>query len=99
MRTVDYTDDDGRSWRVQLPDELGDDMAHMGIPVGPPDLSSLGLHSELLTRLHNELFRRGIITYADALKRQPEILAAWQAALKVDALEVMRIYANENSQH
>jgi len=98
MRRINYTTPDGRQWRVELPDEAEDSEVAQGVPVGPPDFTALGLPPELLGRLHEQLFRRGILTYAEALSRPHEIQAAWQAALRVDVTDIMRVYAGEGSQ-
>lgn len=95
MRIVDYTDDTGRKWRVQLPDDVGDEDAALGVPIGPPDLAPLGLPEPLALRLHNALFERGLLTYQDMLKRNREIIAVWQAALNADAMSLMKLYTNE----
>lgn len=95
MRTLDYTDALGRHWRVQLPDDAGDDEVDLGVPVGPPDLEPLGLPEPLAIRLHNELWHRGILTKRDAQARSTELIAAWQAALKVDAMTLARLFAGE----
>lgn len=95
MRQLDFTDRAGRTWRVELPDNVGDDQAHLGIPIGPPDLTRLGLPEPLAIRLHNELWGRGLFTQRDVLARRGELVAAWQAALRVDAMEVARLYAGE----
>lgn len=95
MRTLDYTDGKGRNWRVQLPDDAGDDEVDLGVPVGPPDLEPLGLPEPLAIRLHNELYHRGIFSKRDAMARGPELIAAWQTALKVDAMTLARLYAGE----
>lgn len=95
MRTLDYTDPAGRLRRVQLPDSAGDEEVELGIPVGPPDLEPLGLPEPLAVRLNNELHRRGLFAQRDVLARKGELIAAWQAALKVDAMELARLYAGE----
>lgn len=97
MRRVNYQTPDGRQWVVELPDEADDSEAAQGVPVGPPDLAGLGLPDELLGRLHAELFHRRILTYKDALSRSAEVRAAWQAALRADVTDILRVYAGEGS--
>ncbi len=88
---ADYEDNEGRWWRVRVP--LGSEgQAAMGIPVGPPDLSSLGLPDEVSIRLHNQLFHRGLFTRANLRGRGQEIFAAVQAAYKVDSAAVTALY-------
>ena len=85
MRKVQYKDSDGRlSWRL-IPDEAPDSEAIVGAIVGPPPLFVLDLPLEVEVRLNNELFARGIITESDATRRRSEVVAALQAALRVDA--------------
>ena len=97
MRKVDYQDSKGRMTQRLVPDDAPDANARYGIVVGPPDLDSLGLPQEVEIRLHNELFNRGLLTLDDVRKRRPEIMAAVQAALKVDAESVMAAYAVKES--
>lgn len=88
---ADYEDDEGRWWRVRVP--LGSEgQEAMGIPVGPPDLSSLGLPDGISIRLHNQLFHRGLFTKANLRGRGQEIFAAIQAAYRVDSAAVTALY-------
>lgn len=99
MRTLDFTDLKGRHWRVQLPDDAGDDEVDLGVPVGPPDLEPLALAKgwpeSFAVRLHNELWHRGLLTKRDAQARSSELIGAFMAALKADAMDVARLYAGE----
>lgn len=92
LRKVTLTDQDGRLKIVLLPMRALDEEASRGIPLGPPILEELGLPLETEVRLNNELFHRGIITAADAQRRRPEVIAALQAALKVDAGRIVELY-------
>jgi hypothetical protein len=88
---VDYEDPDGLWWVVRVPQ--GEEAnAHMGIPVGPPDVSSLDLPEAVAKRLHNELFRRRLLTARDLRGRGVEVVAALQAAYRVDAAAVTALY-------
>jgi hypothetical protein len=64
----------------------------MGIPVGPPNLSELGLPENIERALSIELFNRGLITRDDVRRRPQEVLAALQAALKINATKIMNLY-------
>ncbi len=86
-----YTDADGRSWRVRVPKGAPTPNS-MGIPAGPPDISSLGLPHEIMVRLHNQLFNRGLFSRGDLRGRGQEVVAALQAAYKVDASAVTALY-------
>jgi hypothetical protein len=66
--------------------------AHMGIPVGPPDVSSLGLPQDVAVALHNQLFHRGLLTPKDLRGRAPEVFASLQAALKVNTAAIVSLY-------
>lgn len=93
VREVDYSEN-GRRYRVRLPDEAGDDEAPDGIPVGPPDVvDALGLPEPFATSLHNELHRRGLWN-VKIVSRRPELLqGALQAALKVDVQLLQEAFA------
>lgn len=93
MRRVDWTDGDGRKYAVMLPEDVPDDQARFGLPVGPPPLEPLGLPHALMVRLHNELHAREVFTEEDARRRPGDISAAIQHALKLDAMDVQALYA------
>lgn len=78
-------------WAVLMP-ENDDSDPSMGIPLGPPDFSELGLPEDTAVRLHNQMFARGILTKADLRGKQREIFAAIQAAYKVDISRVTAVY-------
>lgn len=86
-----YQDDEGRWWVVLVPPGHEDE-ASMGIPVGPPDLASLGLPEAVEVRLHNQLFNRGLLTARDLKGRGQEVFAALQAAYRVDQGAVTALY-------
>lgn len=88
---TDYQDDDGRWWAVLVPEGRQGD-ASMGIPIGPPDLTPLGLPTGIEIRLHNELFHRGLLTQNNLKGRAREVFAALQAALHVDVATVTGLY-------
>ena len=91
MVRADYQDDEGRMWAVLVP--LGHEgEASMGIPIGPPDLSPLGLSPAQEVRLHNQLFHRGILTAKDLRGRGKDVFAALQSALQVDVATVTGLY-------
>lgn len=96
LRRTTYTDEEGRIRAVLLPEGELNINAHMGIPVGPPSLVTLGLPLDVEVRLNNELFYRGILTAQDATRRRPEIVAAIQSAFKVDAEKVVVLYAGRD---
>lgn len=99
MRQIDSTDARGLQRRIELPDDASDDEINAGILVGPPDLSPLDLPPDLEVRLNAELWNRGLFTYADVLRKRNELLAAWQAVLRVDVTRLMALYAGSNGYH
>lgn len=99
MRTIDHTDSRGLMRRMELPDDAEDEELEIGILIGPPDLSSLDLPPELEQRLNAELWNRGLLTYAQVMKHPNELIAVWQAALRVDAMKLMSVFAGENGYH
>ncbi len=95
MKDVDYTDADGRRWRVHAPDGCPPDRYSEGIPVGPPALAALGLPLELEVRLHNVLHARKLFTLRDVLSRPKDVQAALQEALKLDMQRLQTLYRDE----
>ncbi len=91
MVRANYQDEEGRMWATMVP--LGhEEEASMGIPIGPPDLSPLGLPPVQEIRLHNQLFNRGLLTPKDLRGRGKDVFAAIQAALQVDVATVTGLY-------
>ena len=89
---VEYEDEEYLWWVVLVPEGSDESTYHMGIEVGPPDLSSLDLPTPVKVRLHNELFRRGLLTRADLRGRGMELFAAVQAAYTADTAAVTALY-------
>lgn len=92
LHEVVYQDEEGRFWRRGLPEGVPDSEAVVGVPLGPPPLSALGLPLDVEVRLHNELFSRGIFNERQASTRLGEVIAAVQAAYRVDAHRVLAIF-------
>lgn len=95
MKTVTYTAPDGRMYLSLLPASAPDDHIPMGVKLGPPDelMEIAGWSEEVKVRLHNELFARGIYTFALARRKRHEITAAVMAALRVDTEVIMAMLA------
>jgi hypothetical protein len=89
---VVFEDVAGRKTARQVPDGAPHETWRFGNIIGPPDLTPLGLPEEVLTRLNNELFARGIIRAGDARRNRAEIHAALQAALRVDAERIVQVF-------
>lgn len=78
-----------------VPDDQGH-LARQGVPIGPPDLTSLGLPLEIEVRLHNALHDRGILTPQDARRRPAEVQSALQFALKVSTTNILNLYLEDS---
>jgi len=92
VKRLPYTDPDGRMWLVGLPDDRPDSDVAMGIPLAPPSLDSLGLPEEISIRLQNELVMRRLFDVKDVRKRRIDVIAALQAALRVNCQMVVDLY-------
>lgn len=92
LRRVTWQDDEGRQYVTLIPEDAPDSDASIGVPVGPPSLSPLGLPKDIEIQLHNELFHRGLITATDVKRRQQDVISALQSALKVAAQEIILLY-------
>lgn len=92
LKQVEYSDVAGRHWARMLPNSEPNSRAGIGIPVGPPPLDSLDLPEDLQTRLHNELYARGILTLDQALTNRREIQAAMMAAFRLDVDRIIACY-------
>lgn len=82
----------GKKYKVQVPDDAPEETWQYGIVLGPPDLSSLDLPPCIELRLHNELHLRGLIEKKDIVRRMPDVVAALQYALAVDAQRIAELY-------
>ena len=88
---VTYVDPDGRQFVVLVP-EGKEQWPELGIPVGPPDLTSLNLPLATEVRLNNQLFNRGLLTLDDVRRHTDQVTAAIQATFKVDVASVTALY-------
>jgi hypothetical protein len=95
MRDVDYTDPDGRRWRVRVPDDCPEHRYCEGIPVGPPALDSLELPLDTEVRLHNELHSRKFFTLRDVLNHPKDVQSALQATFKLDVQRIQSLYREQ----
>lgn len=84
---------EGRKYKVQVPENAAESTWQYGIVIGPPDMTSLGLPASVTTKLHNELFNRGIITSKDVRKKSNEVFGALQAAFSVDTSRIVELYS------
>lgn len=64
MRIVSYTDTEGFTWAVMVPNDLNEDEYYMGIAIGPPDLHELGLSKKDTQALQRELVKAQLINAA-----------------------------------
>lgn len=99
LKRAVYKDDRGMFRVVMLPDNVSEDEAPHGIPLGPPNLSELGLPEEMEVRLSNELYYRDILTPVDAVKNRAGIASAIQSVLKLDADRIVTLYAGKDYQN
>ena len=97
MERVTFTDDRGRNYLIEV-DDLTPPEDYGQYPViGPPNVvDRLELPEDVKTRLHNELFKRGIFTYEQA-RKQGALQAALQAALKIDQQSLLLAFHEEYS--
>ena len=93
MKQVDYQDERGRWYRVQLPDEAPEDQARFGVPIGPPNVADkLGLPEPFATDLHNQLFLRKLFNANEVRKNSQALQGAIMTALSVDISRVYEAY-------
>lgn len=85
----EYTDEMGRKFKVLVRE--GEDPS-IGILVGPTPLDALGLPDEVNVRLHNELYSRGLLTSVEVKRNPNAVLAALQAALRVNVQQIQNAF-------
>jgi hypothetical protein len=99
MRTIEHTDERGRKYKVRLPDHAPDEDADLGIILGPPDVvDELELPEPFATRLHNQLYNRGLYTLSDVRKKRTLLQGAIMAAVGVDAQLLTQAYQNSEKE-
>lgn len=86
-----FTDDEGKMWAVLVPEDQID-TPELGFIIGPPDVSVLGLPSEISVRLHNQLFTRNLLSKADLRGQNQQVYAALHAAFRLDFASVTSLY-------
>lgn len=91
---VEYKDEKGRKYQVEVPPEYEWE-PETGIIIGPPDFESLGLPEELEIKLNNQLYDRKLFTWSDVRRRPEEIRAALKAVFRVSEAAIVRIYKEE----
>lgn len=95
MKKVTHTDERGRQYAYLMPDGVDDSAVESGIMIGPIDVVDiLDYPDEIKTKLHNELFNRGIMNYNDARKKPGQIQAAIQSALRMDVAVIQDAFFN-----
>ena len=88
---IEYKDEEGRKYLVELPEEH-QDMPESGIVIGPPDLSELGLPIEYEVKLNNQLYDRKLFKLADVRRRPEDIDAALKAIFHLDVRKIRNLY-------
>lgn len=89
---VDWTDDDGRKFRMSVPNDAEESDYQFGNPIGPPSLASLGLPLREEVRLNNFLHAMGIFSARQAHQNRAHIQAAWQRTLKLGTEDIVSVY-------
>lgn len=79
MQQIEHTDERGRLYKAYQDGDLV-------IIIGPPEdfVDDLGLPEPFGTKLHNILYRRGILNYQDATRNMNNLQGALQEAYALD---------------
>lgn len=93
MKELDWTDPEGRIFRVRIPSDAPDSHARFGIIIGPPPLDPLDLPLSVEVALNNQLHRRKLWTERDVQRRPMEVVSAVKAAFNADATRVIALYS------
>lgn len=91
-KVVDYVDKSGKQYKSVLPEEAPLSHAGRGILIGPPDLTALGLTTDMAVRLHNELVARGLVDYSSVRSHMTEVVSAIMHTFGVDAQRIAALY-------
>ena len=87
MEKIEHTDELGRKYQALKDGDIV-------MPLGPPEglVDELGLPEPIATRLHNALYRRGILTYQDATRNHQNLIGALQEVLMVDVQKLTEVF-------
>lgn len=79
MQTTEFVDGRGRKYQAIMDGE-------MRIIIGPPEglVDELKLPEPFATNLHNVLYERGVLNYAEVRRNPKGLIGALQEALAID---------------
>ena len=91
MKLVEWTDGSGYKRRALIRDDDAIDVAidGNGLSQDPPDINLLDWDN-IRRELHNELVRRGLITYEDVMRQQTGVTASVKRAVTQRLLELYK---------
>jgi hypothetical protein len=89
MRTVVWTDRNGWKHVSMVRDEDPDGLAEQGIPVGPPDVSSLPWE-DICKEINNQLVDGGVLTWRDAVRQQNSITHIVERVVRRKIIDLFR---------
>ena len=81
MKLVQYKEENGYLRQSYIKDSDPDEMAKSGIKHDPPDLSAINWE-DVQRELHNELTKRGLITWGDVQRQQSTLAPAIALVLR-----------------
>lgn len=100
MKEASYVDAEGRHWAVLIPEQEPAHRAHLGIPIGPIDVSPLAEEFEwplaYHVRVHNQLFHARVFPDDPRIlrARTADIIGALTRAAKADAQRIIDLTAD-----
>ena len=94
MKKVEYLDAKGRKYLRLVDSGESEEMYQYGINIGPPEdiTEGLGLSEQLATRLHNQLYQRGLWTMKEVNQNPRAIFAALQATFGINQQMIVNAY-------
>lgn len=94
MPKATYVDPEGRKFLVDLPEGVNEDEAHLAPIIGPPHLDEAfpDLPRDVMVRIHNGLFDRGLFTRVDIEKRRKEVVVLLEVAFGISVEKIHNQY-------
>jgi len=88
MKVIEHVDELGRKYKAYS--DGGSDV----LIIGPPEslVDELELPEPFATRLHNIMYERGFIVYADVAKANSNLMGALQEALSIDVQRLNEVF-------
>lgn len=89
MKIIEWTDEKGFKRKRSIKDTDPEELAQDGLPLEPPDVKRLDWDN-LIVKLHNNLFDRGLVCWRDVQYSQDGVTSAILATFRREVLALYK---------